>query len=183
MPLPEFNSTSIGGMTMIRNFVRAIIVAAALLLIASSAFPQAPTVAPPTTPYGAPINLDTAKKAAAASTAEARKNNWFMAVAVVDTAGNLVYFEKLDNTQAASVDIALDKARSAAQYRRPTKVFQDAVAAGGEGLRFLGLRGAVPAEGGFPIISDGKVVGAIGVSGGAGAQDSQVAKAGADTIR
>lgn len=154
-----------------------------LLLIASSAFAQTPATPPPTTPYGVSINLETARKAAAAATAEARKNNWFMAVAIVDTAGNLVYFEKLDNTQIASVEIAVDKARSSATFRRPTKMFQDAVAMGGEGLRFLGLRGAVPAEGGFPIISDGKVIGAIGVSGGAGAQDSQVSKAGADSIK
>jgi uncharacterized protein GlcG (DUF336 family) len=154
-----------------------------LLLIACTAFAQAPNVAPPVTPYGMSINLETAKKAAAVSTAEARKNNWFMAVAIVDTAGDLVYFEKLDGTQIASVDIAIDKAKSSALFRRPTKFFQDAVAAGGEGLRFLGLRGAVPAEGGFPIISAGKVIGAVGVSGGAGNQDAQVAKAGADSIK
>jgi uncharacterized protein GlcG (DUF336 family) len=169
---------------MSRKLIQSALALTLLLAVAAGAFAQAAAnVPPPTTPYGPPITLDTAKRAAAAATAEARKNNWFMAIAVVDTAGNLVYFEKLDNTQAASVDIALDKARSSAQFRRPTKMFQDAVAAGGEGLRFLGLRGAVPAEGGFPIISEGKVVGAIGVSGGAGAQDSQVAKAGADSIK
>ena len=154
------------------------------LLVASSAFAQTTNVPPPpAATYGMSISLDMAKKAAAASTAEARKNNWFMAVAVVDTAGNLVYFEKLDGTQIASVDIAIDKARSSALFRRPTKFFQDAVAAGGDGLRFLGLRGAVPAEGGFPIIAAGKVIGAVGVSGGAGNQDAQVAKAGADSIK
>jgi len=130
-----------------------------------------------------PINLETAKKAAAAATAEARKNNWAMAVAIVDPAGDLVYFEKLDNTQTASIEIAIDKARASAQFKRPTKAFQDAVAGGGDGLRFLGLRGAVPAEGGFPIMSGGKIIGAIGASGGAGNQDAQVAKAGADSIK
>lgn len=154
-----------------------------LLLIATTAFAQTTNVPPPTTAYGMSIGLDNAKKAAAAATAEAHKNNWLMAVAIVDTAGNLVYFEKLDGTQIASVDIAIDKARSSALFRRPTKFFQDAVAAGGEGLRFLGLRGAVPAEGGFPIIAAGKVIGAVGVSGGAGNQDAQVAKAGADSIK
>src|SRR5437867_605834 len=149
-----------------------------LILVAALAFAQAPAVAPPPTPYGVPINLETAKKAAAMATAEARKNNWAMAVAVVDPAGNLVYFEKLDNTQTASVEIAIDKARASAQFKRPTKMFQDAVAMGGDGLRFLGLRGAVPAEGGFPIMSDGKIIGAIGASGGVGNQDAQVAKAG-----
>ncbi len=154
------------------------------LLVASSAFAQT-TNAPPPPPatYGPSIGLETARKAAAASTAEARKNNWAMAVAVVDTAGDLLYFEKMDGTQNASVEIAIDKARSSAQFRRPTKFFQDAVAAGGDGLRFLGLRGAVPAEGGFPIMMGGKVVGAIGASGGAGNQDAQVAKAGADSIK
>src|SRR4051812_26920469 len=153
-----------------------------LILVAALFFAQAPAPPPPVA-YGMPINLETAKKAAASATAEARKNNWAMAVAVVDPAGNLVYFEKLDNTQTASIDIAIDKARASAEFKRPTKMFQDAVAAGGEGLRFLGLRGAVPAEGGFPIMAGGKIIGAIGASGGAGNQDAQVAKAGADSIK
>ena len=153
-----------------------------LILVGVLALVQAP-VQPPPTPYGMSINIETAKKAAAAATAEARKNNWFMAVAVVDTAGNLVYFEKLDNTQTASIEIAIDKARASAQFKRPTKMFQDAVAGGGDGLRFLGLRGAVPAEGGFPIMLGGKIIGAIGASGGAGNQDAQVAKVGADSIK
>ena len=155
----------------------------ALSLTASNVFAQAANVPPPTTPYGMSIGLDGAKKAAAAAAAEARKNNWTMAIAIVDTAGNLLYFEKMDGTQTGSVDVAIDKARSAALFRRPTKFFQDGVAAGGEGLRFLGLRGAVPVEGGFPIIAEGKVVGAVGVSGGAGNQDAQVAKTGADSIK
>jgi len=154
-----------------------------LILVAALFFAQAPAPPPPPVAYGMPINLETAKKAAASATAEARKNNWAMAVAVVDPAGNLVYFEKLDNTQTASIDIAIDKARASAEFKRPTKMFQDAVAAGGEGLRFLGLRGAVPAEGGFPIMAGGKIIGAIGASGGAGNQDAQVAKAGADSIK
>jgi len=154
-----------------------------LILAAALTFVQAPAAAPPPTAYGMPINLEIAKKAAAAATAEAKKNNWAMAVAIVDPAGDLVYFEKLDNTQTASVEIAIDKARASAQFKRPTKMFQDAVAGGGDGLRFLGLRGAVPAEGGFPIMSGGKIIGAIGASGGAGNQDAQVAKAGADSIK
>jgi len=154
-----------------------------LIFAAALTFVQAAAPAPPPTAYGMPINLETAKKAAAAATAEARKNNWAMAVAVVDPAGDLVYFEKLDNTQTASIEIAIDKARASAQFKRPTKMFQDAVAGGGDGLRFLGLRGAVPAEGGFPIMSGGKIIGAIGASGGAGNQDAQVAKAGADSIK
>jgi glc operon protein GlcG len=134
-------------------------------------------------PYGAPISGENAKKAAAAALAEARKNNWNMAAAVVDPAGDLVYFEKLDGTQAASVDIAVDKARSAARFKRPTKALQDVLAAGGEGLRLLGLQGAVPVDGGVPILIDGKIVGAIGLSGGTSAQDGQCAAAGAAVIK
>src|SRR5437763_16456225 len=100
-------------------------------------------------PYGLPVGVDNAKKAAAAALAEARKNNWTMAVAIVDPAGDLVYFEKMDGTQAGSVGVAIDKARSAARFKRPTKAFQDTLAAGGGGLRVLGLAGAVPVEGGI----------------------------------
>ena len=114
---------------------------------------------------------------------EARKNNWTMAAAIVDTSGDLVYFEKLDGTQAASILIAQDKARSSVRFKRPTKALQDVLAAGGEGLRMLGLQGAVPVEGGIPLIMDGKIVGAIGVSGGTSGQDGQCAKAGADTVK
>ena len=130
--------------------------------------------------YGAAISLETAKKTAAPALAEARTNSWAMAVAIVDPAGDLVYFEKMDATQVGSVAVAIDKARSAARFKRPTKAFQDTLAAGGEGLRVLGLVGAVPVEGGVPIVIDGKIVGAIGVSGGTSAQDGQCARAGAD---
>ena len=130
--------------------------------------------------YGAPIALDAAKKFAAPALAEAARNNWAMAVAVVDGAGDLVYFEKMDATQAGSVVVAIDKARSAARFKRPTKAFQDMLAAGGDGWRVLGLQGAVPVEGGIPIVIEGKIVGAIGVSGGTSPQDGQCAKAGVD---
>jgi uncharacterized protein GlcG (DUF336 family) len=148
-----------------------------LTLCAASAFAQLPN------PYGMSINAESAKKAAAAALAEARKNNWTMAAAIVDTAGDLVYFEKLDGTQAASVNIAVDKARSAARFKRPTKALQDVLAAGGEGLRLLALQGAVPVEGGLPLLMDGKIVGAIGLSGGTSQQDGQCAKAGADSVK
>jgi glc operon protein GlcG len=134
-------------------------------------------------PHGPPINGETAKKVAAAALTEARKNNWNMAAAVVDPAGDLVYFEKLDGTQAASVTIAVDKARSAARFKRPTKALQDTLAAGGEGLRVLRLDGAIPVEGGVPILVDGKIVGAIGLSGGTSAQDGQCANAGAAVVK
>jgi len=133
------------------------------------------------TPYGMPISLEIAKKAAAAAVVEIQKNNWYMAVAVTDPAGNLVYFEKIDGTQTASVNIAIAKSRAAAQFKRPTKVFQDALAAGNTYV--LGLPGTVPSEGGIPIVSDGKIIGAIGVSGGTGQQDGVAAKAGADAIK
>ena len=134
-------------------------------------------------PYGPPISLENAKKAAAAAQAEAVKNNWKMAVAVVDPNGTLVYYEKADNTQIGSANVAVNKARSATLYKRPTKAFQDALAAGGAGLRILSLEGAVPVEGGVPIISDGKVIGAIGVSGANSDQDGQCANAGAAVIK
>ena len=134
-------------------------------------------------PYGLSISVDDAKKAAAPALAEAARNNWKVAVAIVDPGGNLVYYEKMDNTQLASANISIDKARSAARFKRPTKALQDALAAGGEGLRVLGLEGAVPVEGGFPLVMDGKIVGAIGVSGAASAQDAQCAKTGADSLK
>jgi uncharacterized protein GlcG (DUF336 family) len=134
-------------------------------------------------PYGLSISLENAKKVVAPALAEARKNNWTMAVAIVDTAGNLVYFEKMDGTQAASASIAVEKARSAVLFKRPTKALQDALAAGGDGLRILGLPGAVPVEGGIPLVADGKIAGAIGVSGGTSQQDSQVAAAGAALMK
>jgi glc operon protein GlcG len=133
--------------------------------------------------YGLPISLENAKKAAGPALAEARKNNWTMAVAIVDTAGNLVYFEKLDGTQTGSVHVSIDKARSAALFKRPTKVFFDQLAAGGEGLRLLKVEGAVPLEGGIPLLLEGKIIGAIGVSGGTSAQDGQCARAGAEVFK
>ena len=132
---------------------------------------------------GAPISLEDAKKVAAPTLAEARKNNWNVAVAVVDISGNLVYYEKMDGTQLGSANVSIDKARSAALFKRPTKAFQDVVAAGGDGLRILRLQGAMPIEGGVPLIIDGKIVGAIGVSGATSAQDAQCANAGAASVK
>jgi glc operon protein GlcG len=135
-----------------------------------------------TNAYGAPVPLEHAKKAAAAALAEARKNNWNMAAAVVDTAGTLVYYEKMDDTQSGSAIVAIDKARSAALFKRPTKAFQDALAGGGVGLRVLRITGAIPVEGGLPLIVGGSIGGAIGVSGGTSEQDGQCAKCGVDAI-
>jgi uncharacterized protein GlcG (DUF336 family) len=154
---------------------------AAMIAIGGVAIAQAQTQAP--MPYGANVSLENAKKVAAPALAEAEKNHWNMAVAIVDTSGNLVYYEKMDNTQLGSANVAIDKARSAALYKRPTKAFQDALAGGGDGLRVLKLKDAVPIEGGIPLVMDGKIVGAIGVSGAASAQDAQCAKAGADVLK
>ena len=135
------------------------------------------------TMYGPSIMAEQAKTIAAAAVAEAKKNQWTMAIAIVDTAGDLVYFERMDHTQVGSVDIAQAKARSAARFKRPTKAFQDALAAGGEGWRILSLEGAVAVEGGIPLMSGGKIVGAIGASGGTSQQDGVTAAAGAATLK
>lgn len=153
----------------------------AAITIFSFAMAQAQTQAP--APYGANISLENAKKAAAPAFAEAEKNHWSMAIAIVDTSGTLVYYEKMDNTQTGSAKLAIEKARTAALFKRPTKAFQDALAAGGDGLRILSLKDAVAIEGGIPIVMDGKIVGAIGVSGAASSQDAQCAKAGVDALK
>jgi uncharacterized protein GlcG (DUF336 family) len=128
-----------------------------------------------------PITLDRAKKVAEAAAAEAKKRNWKMAIAIVNTSGDLVYFEKFDDTQNASPAIAQAKARTAAIFRRPTKTFFDAMESGHPYVATL--PGVVAADGGLPISEGGKVIGAIGVSGGTGAQDAVIAKAGADTVK
>jgi uncharacterized protein GlcG (DUF336 family) len=127
------------------------------------------------------ISLAEAKKIASAAEEEARKNNWTMAIAIVYEGGHLVLFEKLDETQPGIVDVAVDKARSAALFKRPTKVFEEGVAGGRNAL--LRLHGAVPIEGGVPIMAGGKVIGAIGASGGTAPQDGQVAAAGASLVK
>ena len=157
------------------------IVAAALLIgVAVPAGAQQPPP-PPTTPYGPPIGLEAAKKAMAAAEAEAVKNNWPMAIVILDSTGHIVMLHRLDNTQYGSIRVAEDKAHTALDFKRPSKVFEDLVAQGGIGMRTLGLRGATPLEGGVPIIADGKIIGAVGVLGATAQQDGQVAKIGADT--
>jgi uncharacterized protein GlcG (DUF336 family) len=131
---------------------------------------------PPIIPYGVPINIENAKLAAAAAVTEARAHNYAMAIAIVDPAGMLVYFEKMTDAQNASVELSMEKARTAALFRRPTRLFQDALAAGGDNLRVLGLTGVMPNAGGIPIVVNGKLIGAIGVSGGSVDQDEHVAQ-------
>jgi glc operon protein GlcG len=150
--------------------------AVAASFVASPLFAQAP---PPPPAYGPPITFDAAKKAMAAAEAEAKKNNWAVAIAIVDSAGQLAAFSKIDNTQHASVDIAIGKAVTANNFKRPTKALQDAIAQGGANLRLLAVKGATPLEGGVPIVVDGKIIGGIGVSGVMANQDAEVAMAGA----
>lgn len=164
-------------MTLSRT--RTLLLASALLFGIGQAHAQgAPT------PYGAPISLDQAKKAMSAAEAEALKNNWNMVIAVVDSGGHLVLLQRLENTAYGSVEVAQQKARGAVAFRRPTKAFQELIAQGGEHLRLLNLTGdAGVLEGGVPIVAGGKLVGAIGVSGGSSKQDAQVAQAGADVVK
>jgi glc operon protein GlcG len=134
-------------------------------------------------PYGAPMNLEDAKRVAAMAIAEARRNNWDAAVAIVDAGGHLVYFEKKDNTPVGAAEVAIAKARSAVLFKRPTKAFQDSVAAGGAGLRILSLPGAVPLDGGLPVIVDGRIIGGVGVSGDSSEHDGMCAQAGSDALK
>ncbi len=130
--------------------------------------------------YGAPIGVEMARKVAAAAIAEAKKNGWTVAAAIVDPGGTLVYFERIDGTQNGSSEVAQQKARTSAAFKRPSKMLEDAVTSGKS--QFLKLPGALPIEGGLPLIQDGKVVGAVGVSGGTSQQDGVCAKAGADLL-
>jgi glc operon protein GlcG len=124
------------------------------------------------------LTLDAAKRIAAASEAEARKRGSTVVIAVVDDGGYLLVLERLDDTQVASVDVGIAKARTAAIFRRPSKVFEDQVKNGR--VSALALPGAVALQGGVPIIIDGKVVGAVGVSGNSPQEDEDIAKVGAD---
>ncbi len=126
--------------------------------------------------YGPAINAAAAKEIAARVVAECQKNSWNVAIAVVDTHGFLVYFERMDDTQTASLDIAIGKARAAATYRRTTRVFMEAINKGGTATATL--PGVFASPGGVPIMVDDKITGAVGVSGVTGDQDEQCAKAG-----
>ena len=153
---------------------------AAAGLLSASLFAAAQTAAPPP-PYGLSINIEQAKKAMVAAEAEARKNNWQVVIAIVDTGGHLVMLQRLE-AQNASVDIATGKARTAVNFRRPTKALEDSLAAGGSALRILAVPGVMPLQGGLPIVVDGKIIGGIGVSGVTAPQDEVVAKAGVDLL-
>ncbi len=151
--------------------MKAILLGAALVAIAATASAQDRRPE-----YGTAVNVVAAKKIAAGVIAECAKNSWNVAVAVVDTHGFLVYFERMDNTQTASMDIAVGKARAAATYRRPTRVFMEVINKGGPATATL--PGVFASPGGVPITVDGQVTGGVGVSGVTGDQDEQCAKAG-----
>ena len=154
--------------------------AAALATQAIAQAPPAPAAAPPPA-YGEMINLEQAKKAAAAAQEFAAKNGWAMAISVAAPSGDLVYFQKMDNTQFASIAISQHKARAAATYRRETKLFEGAIQGGF--VYLFTLDDMMASRGGVPLIEGGKLIGAIGVSGGNGSQDEVVAKAGAALIK
>lgn len=126
------------------------------------------------------MTLEAAKQIAAAAEAEARKNNWNVVIAVLDDGANLVYLQRMDETQIGSVNVAIGKGASAVKFKRPTKAFEDALKGGRQAI--LGLPGALPVEGGLPLMLDGKLIGAIGVSGVQSFEDAQIAKAGADAF-
>ena len=156
---------------------------------AAPAAPAIPDTMPFDIPYGAALSLDDAHKALMAAVAEAKKRNWKMAIAVVDPAGNLIAHATMDGTQYGSIAFSQAKARTAAQFRRPSKVFADIINSGGANGApapaalsvMMGMQGAA-SEGGFPIVKDGKLVGAIGASGGTAPQDGVIAKAGLAAI-
>lgn len=163
------------------DFASTITVGGLLLALAglpASGQQAAAPAPPPLVPYGTPITLETARKVMAASEAEAAKNGWPMAIAILDSTGHIVMLHRMDNTQYGSIQVAIDKAVTSVDFRRPSKVFEDGVAGGGIGLRILGIKSVSPIEGGIPIIVGGKLIGAVGVSGGTASQDGQVAKAG-----
>jgi uncharacterized protein GlcG (DUF336 family) len=145
---------------------------------------QQPAASAPAAEYGLPINIEQAKAAATAALAEARKNNWRMAVSVVGPEGGLIYFEKMDGTQNASFQLSTAKARTSALFRRSTKVFVDQFAAGNVAfMTFPDDARPTASEGGLPIVMDGKIIGAIGISGGTGTQNGVAATAGINAVK
>ncbi len=171
-----------------RIWALAVLMIGAGLLVSATAHaqqPAQPAPSPPPAPeYGVPLNNEQAKTIAAAALAEAKKNSWRMAIAIVGPDGALIYFEKMDGTQNASIKLAEAKARTSALFRRASKVFADQFAAGNTGfMSFPDDARPIASEGGIPIILNGKLVGAIGVSGGTGQQDGVVATAAVNAVK
>jgi len=150
-------------------------------LALSMAMPAKAQTPPP--PYGPPIGIENARKAMAAAEAEAAKNNWAVVIVIIDSGGHLVMLHRRDDVQLSSIEISQGKAKTALMFKRPSKVLDDAISGGGPGLRFLALKDIVPLEGGLPLLLDGKIVGAIGVSGVLSSQDAQVARTGAEALK
>jgi glc operon protein GlcG len=153
----------------------------AFAITAGAALAQQPG-ATPMPPYGPVITLDQAKRAMAAAELEAAKNSWQVAITILDSGGNMIMFHRVDNAQLSATSTSEGKARTALEFKRPSKALDDAIAAGGAGMRLLALKDITPLEGGLPVMVDGRIVGAIGVSGALSSQDAQVAKAGADAL-
>ena len=162
-------------MTMLKTLIGACLVT---LLAAAPARAQTP---PP--PYGPPIGIEGARTVMAAAESEASKNNWAVVISIIDSGGNIVMLHRHNDVQLSSIEISQGKAKTALRFKRPSKVLDDAISGGGAGLRFLALKDIVPLEGGLPIMSDGKIVGAIGVSGVLSSQDAQIARAGIDALK
>jgi uncharacterized protein GlcG (DUF336 family) len=159
------------------------VLAGSAMMPASAQQSTAPAAAPPPQPpYGAPITLDQAKRVMAAAELEAAKNSWIVAITILDSGGNMVMFHKGDNAQLSAITTSPGKARTALEFKLPSKALDDAIAAGGGGMRLLALKDITPLQGGLLILVDGKIAGAIGVSGALSAQDDQIAKAGADVL-
>ena len=152
---------------------------AGLMLAFGSAKAQTQALPPP---YGPPITLDVAKQIMAGAEAEAEKNKWPVVIAIVDSGGNMVMLHRRDDAQLSALQTAKGKARTALLFKRSTKLLDEVISGGGAGLRYLALKDFLPLEGGIPILVDGKIVGAIGVSGVLSAQDTQIARAGIDAL-
>ena len=160
---------------MRKTILTSLAIGAAVLMGAEARAQQGPMM------YGEEVSLENAKKAAAAAAAEAKKNNWYLAISVVGPSGQLLYFERMEGTQFASIKISEHKARAAATYRRATKVFAEGLAKGGTFI--LTLDDAIASPGGIPLVAGGKIVGAIGCSGATGDQDHQSCEAGAKALQ
>ena len=133
-------------------------------------------------PYGPPLTLEQAKRVMAAAELEAAKNSWQVAITILDSGGNMVMFHKIDNAQLSAITTSEGKARTALEFKLPSKALDDAIAAGGAGMRLLALKDITPLQGGVLVLVEGRILGAIGVSGALSVQDEQVAKAGADAL-
>ncbi len=174
---------------MFRMLALACALMGALAVAAAPALAQQPPAAPPAAPlpppmppYGPPLTLEQAKRVMAAAELEAAKNSWQVAITILDSGGNMVMFHKIDNAQLSAITTSEGKARTALEFKLPSKALDDAIAAGGAGMRLLALKDITPLQGGILVLVDGRILGAIGVSGALSAQDEQVAKAGADVL-